>query len=102
MAEFARRKINFTAVKVNEQCNAMIKVMTESYAKAGNGNEMILNDLANACATKSQAEVTKDFISKSSYILRATLGGGAPGSSPAGKSATLKKAKPQPALWDTK
>jgi hypothetical protein len=53
MAEFARRKINFTAVKVNEQCNAMIKVMTESYAKAGNGNQMILNDLANACANKS-------------------------------------------------
>ena len=102
MAEFARRKINFTAVKVNEQCNAMIKVMTESYAKAGNGNQMILNDLANACANKSQDEVTKDFISKSSYILRATLGGGAPGSAPVSKSATLKKGKAQPALWDTK
>lgn len=48
MAEFARRKINFTAVKVNEQCNEMIKVMQDSYASVG-GAKMILNDLAHAC-----------------------------------------------------
>ena len=102
MAEFARRKIFFTAVKVNEQCNTMIKVMQDSYASVG-GGKMILNDLANAVKTKSAAEVTKDFIKESSYILRAAIGG--PGAAAGGKgkaAAAVKKAKPGPALWDTK
>ena len=102
MAEFARKKINFTAVKVNEQCNAMIKVMQDSYASVG-GAKMILNDLSHACQTKSAAEVTKDFIKESSYILRAAIGG--PGAAAGGKgkaAAAVKKAKPGPALWDTK
>jgi len=40
-------KINFTCVKVNDQCNKMIKVMTDSYTEGG----MALNitDLAKAC-----------------------------------------------------
>ena len=102
MAEFARKKINFTAVKVNDQCNAMIKVMQDSYASVG-GAKMILNDLSHACQTKSAAEVTKDFIKESSYILRAAIGG--PGAAAGGKgkaAAAVKKAKPGPALWDTK
>jgi hypothetical protein len=97
MAEFARRKINFTAVKVNESCNKMIKVMQDSYASV-NGTPMILNDLAHACSTKSAAEVTKDFIKESSYILRAAIGG--PGAG--GAAAGAKRAKALPALWDTK
>ena len=72
----------------------MIKVMQDSYASV-NGTAMILNDLAHACSTKSAAEVTKDFIKESSYILRAAIGGGA--GAPA-----AKKAKALPALWDTK
>jgi hypothetical protein len=98
MAEFARRKINFTAVKVNESCNAMIDVMKKSY-----GGNMIVNDLAHACKTKSAAEVTKDFIKASSYILRATIGGG-DGSTGLGSAPALKKSssKREPALWDTK
>ncbi len=100
MAEFARRKINFTAVKVNELCNAMIKVMQDSYASV-NGSNMILNDLAHACSTKSAAEVTKDFIKESSYILRAAIGGPAAGGT-AKAAAAAKKAKPGPALWDAK
>jgi hypothetical protein len=97
MAEFARRKINFTAVKVNEQCNQMIDVMKKSY-----GGDMIVNDLAQACSTKSAAEVTKDFVAASSFILRATLGGGDAKS--AKGAAALKKSavKRGPALWDTK
>jgi hypothetical protein len=65
---------------------------------------MILNDLAHACSTKSAAEVTKDFIKESSYILRAAIGGPAAGSAGGkGKDAAVaKKAKPGPALWDTK
>ena len=87
MAEFARRKINFTAVKVNESCNEMIEVMKKSY-----GGKMIVNDLAQACSTKSSAEVTKDFIKASSYILRATIGGGdAKGSGALGGATALKK-----------
>jgi hypothetical protein len=103
MAEFARKKINFTAVKVNEECNVMIKVMQDSYASVG-GAKMILNDLAHACSTKSAAEVTKDFIKESSYILRAAIGGPGAASSAKGKgaAAAAKKAKPGPALWDTK
>lgn len=60
MKEFALRKINFTAVKVNEDSNLMIKVMKKSYDT--HGMQLIVTDLAHACATKSQAEVTKDFI----------------------------------------
>lgn len=102
MAEFARRKINFTAVKVNESCNAMIKVMQNSYASVG-GAQMILNDLAHACSTKSAAEVTKDFIKESSYILRAAIGGPvAGGAKGKGGASVAKKAKAGPALWDTK
>ena len=77
----------------------MIKVMQDSYASV-NGSNMILNDLAHACSTKSAAEVTKDFIKESSYILRAAIGGPASGK---GKgAASARKAKAGPALWDTK
>lgn len=94
MEEFARRKINFTAVKVNETSNKMIGVMTKSYNKISGGSGMVVNDLAKACATKSQAEVTKAFVASSSYILRAALG--------KGDKASAKKAAGGPALWDTK
>ncbi len=90
MVEFATRKINFTAVKVNEQCNKMIDVMTKSFNSVG-GLALVVNDLSQACATKSNAEVTKAFVASSSYILRAALGG-------KGKSATTKSSP----LWDTK
>jgi hypothetical protein len=93
MAEFARRNIIFTAVKVNEDCNVMIKVMQDSYASV-NGRNMVLSDLARVCSTKSGAEVTKAFVKETSYILRAALGGGAPGAAAAPKQG--------PALWDTK
>jgi hypothetical protein len=78
----------------------MIDVMKKSY-----GGNMIVNDLAQACSTKSSAEVTKDFIKASSYILRASLGKGeAKGSTGLGSAPALKKSssKREPALWDTK
>jgi hypothetical protein len=49
--------------------------------------------------------VTKDFIKASSYILRATIGGGdAKRSGGLGSAPALKKSgsKREPALWDTK
>ena len=92
MQEFARMKINFTCVKVNESCNKMINVMRDSYQQGG----MALNvtDLASACQTKSQTEVTKDFIKATSYILSAAIGGGKPGAKAA---KVVRKGAP---LWD--
>jgi hypothetical protein len=83
MREFARNKITFTAVKVNERCNKMINVMKESYIQEG--MDLIVTDLAHAQANKSQAEVTKDFVAAASYILTAAVGVGA------GKKADFKK-----------
>jgi hypothetical protein len=96
MKEFARRQIHFTCVKVNEQCNLMIDVMKASY-----GAGLNITDLAHACSTKSQAEVTKEFVKAASYILSAAVcGGGKPGAKgakPAGK--IVRKSAP---LWDPK
>ena len=74
MKEFAQRNINFTAVKVNEESNLMIGVMKASYDSVG-ALQLNVTDLANACAKKSQAEVTKDFVEASSYIISAAVGG---------------------------
>jgi hypothetical protein len=52
MQEFARRKINLTLVKVNDSCNAMIKIMEDSYSAGG--MKLNITDLTNACRTKSQ------------------------------------------------
>ena len=51
MKEFAKSKVNFTIVKVNELCNKMIDVMKTSYEKEG--MQINITDLANACSTKS-------------------------------------------------
>ena len=76
MKQFAKRKITFTVVKVNDYCDLMIKVMTKCYIDEG----LVLNvtDLANACKHKSQAEVTQDFIKATSYILSVAVGNSGP------------------------
>lgn len=91
MKEFAKLKIAFTAVKVNEKSNKMIKVMEDCYEKEG--LKLFVTDLAKACATKSQAEITKDFVKAASYILSVAVGGGA---------AQLKKEPVGDPLWDIK
>lgn len=91
MKEFARRKITFTAVKVNESCNLMIDVMKKSYDSCG--MQLVVTDLAKACSTKSKADVTKDFIEAASYILSVAVGDGGP--------AQPKQLKGEP-LWDIK
>ena len=45
----------------------MIKVMQDNYS--ARGNTMNVTDLSHACATKTQAEVTKAFTSAVSFIL---------------------------------
>ena len=99
MREFAKRDIGFTFVKVNEQCNKMVKVMQENYDPSG--NYMNVTDLSHACATKTQAEVTKDFVAAASFILSAAVGGDAKGGKKgaAAKKKIKRSGKP---LWDTK
>ena len=46
MKEFAKKGVNFTLVKVNEECNAMIEVMKANY-----GANLVVTDLAKACST---------------------------------------------------
>lgn len=79
----------------------MINVMRDSYGQGG----MALNitDLAQACSTKSQAEVTKEFVAKSSYILSAAVGGASTkaGSKGGPKSAAKVVRKGDP-LWEPK
>ena len=99
MREFAKRNITFTFVKVNESCNLMIKVMKENYNVSG--TNMNVSDLAEAVRTKSAAEVTKDFVNATSFILSAAVGGKT--ATGKGKSKTIKKVKRTgPPLWDTK
>ena len=73
----------------------MINVMIEAYKTQG----LTLNvtDLAQACATKTQAEVTKDFVAAASYILSAAVGGKSTGK----KGGVAAKPRGQP-LWDPK
>lgn len=56
---------------------------------------MNVTDLVGACSTKSQAEVSKDFVKAASYILSAAVGGK---DGVAGAKKVAKKGKP---LWDT-
>ena len=96
MREFASRSIIFTFVKVNDSCNKMIKVMQENYDPSG--STMNVTDLSKACATKTQAEVTKEFVNAASFILSAAVGAGKGGKKSVGKKAK-RTSKP---LWDPK
>ena len=75
--------------------------MKENYNVSG--TDMNVSDLAEACQKKSAAEVTKDFVNATSFILSAALKGGAPATSGKGKSKTIKKVKRTgKPLWDPK
>ena len=95
MREFAKKDIQFTFVKVNEDCNLMIKVMQENYNPSG--KTMNVTDLSAACRTGSQEQVTKEFVNAASFILSAAVGGGGKG----GNAAKPVKRTTKP-LWDTK
>ena len=99
MREFANRSIVFTFVKVNDSCNKMIKVMEENFNPSG--NTMNVTDLSNACATKTQAEVTKEFVNATSFILSAAVGGGGKGKGSKREVAKKVKRTGDP-LWDPK
>lgn len=92
MKMFAARKINFSIIRVNNTVDKMIKVMRENY----DSDSMVLNvsDLEKSVATKSKAEVTKEFVAAASFILSATVG------RKGGKAAgAVKRGEP---LWEPK
>ena len=72
--------------------------MQENYDASG--NTMNVTDLSKACQTKTQAEVTKDFINAASFILSAAV----KGDDKKGKkgSAAKKVAHTGKRLWDAK
>ncbi len=71
----------------------MIKVMQENYDPSG--HTMNVSDLAHACATKSQAEVTREFVNAASFILSAIVDDG--------KKSPIKKVKrTTKPLWNPK
>jgi len=86
MKEFEEKGIAFTCIKLNEDCNKMIKAMQENHSN------LQVTDLAHATQTKSADEVTKMFVDSASYILRATVGAGK-----SGKSSAKAARKP---LWN--
>lgn len=78
----------------------MFSIMTKYYNKGGMVHQ--ITDFADAQKTKSAAELTKMFVDKASFILRANIGGGMGSKSKEEikKSSSLIKAG-QP-LWDPK
>lgn len=98
MKEFARREINFTIVKVNAQCNAMIDVMRTNYDQPN--RSMLVTDLEAACRSGSSAEVTQKFVEAASFMLSVAVGGPGKGK---GKKGVVKPVKREgDPLWDTK
>lgn len=73
----------------------MIQVMKASYDSAE--RMLQVTDLAHACRTKSQAEVTKDFVNAASFMLSVTVAGKGKGKKAA---AALAKAKRSEPLWN--
>ena len=77
----------------------MIKVMQDNYNPSG--NTMNVTDLSHACATKSQAEVTKAFTTAVSFILSNAVVSA--GDSKNGKKIkALVKKPPGKPLWNPK
>ena len=99
MRTFAQRGIGFTFVKVNDSCNKMIKVMQDNYNPSG--NTMNVTDLSDACATKSQAEVTKAFTTAVSFILSNAVVSAGDSKNGKKKKALVKKPPGKP-LWNPK
>lgn len=94
MKQFSDRGIEFTVIKVNNRCEKMIRVMESCYNI--NGRKLNITDLSDACAKKSSADITKDFVAATSFIMSRAVGN-AFGATSVGK--TAQKLEP---LWDPK
>lgn len=86
MKEFAKNKINFSIIRVDNSVDKMIKVMRDNY----DSEDLKLNvsDLQESVAKKTDAEVTKEFVTAASFILNAAVAG--------------KKINKTDPLWDPK
>ena len=85
MRIFCARKICFSVVKVNKNCDKMLKVMQGHYNTPA--MSLKVQDLSDAIKYKSHEEVTKEFVNAASFILSA---------------AVSSKGQKQEPLWDTK
>lgn len=92
MKIFAVRRINFNVIRVNNRIDIMIGVMKANYDS--DALKLSVSDLESAVATKSNEEVTKEFVAAASFILSASVG-----LKPTGK-ATRAHQKGEP-LWET-
>jgi len=68
MAEYFKKGIEFTAVKLEPFCQKQIDVMKQHHPN------MQVTDLDKASKTKSDAELNKMWISNASFILQAAVG----------------------------
>jgi len=92
MQEFAKQRINFSVVRVDPSVDKMIGVMRANYDSID--RKLIVTDLQNSVSTKSNAEVTKEFVAATSYILSVAVGG-------ADHKKVAKKVASEP-KWDVK
>lgn len=90
--------INFSLIRVNNECDKMIQVMRDNYDSAT--RKLEIQDLATAINTKTTAEVTKDFVSATSFILSKTIAI-IKGKLKGKKGAKASSVVSDP-LWDTK
>ena len=94
MKEVHSKDIQFTCIKLDNNCDKMITDMQKHHPS------MQVTDLVSATKNKSAAEVTKMFVDSASYILRATIGGAAKGGK--GAKSGRKAVKSGKTLWDPK
>jgi hypothetical protein len=92
MQEFAIRRVNFNVVRVDASVDKMVGVMRANYDSVE--RKLIVTDLQKSVSTKSHAEVTKEFVAATSYILSVAVGGTA-------HKGVAKKVATDP-LWETK
>ena len=90
MDEFYKNKISFTCIKLNNDCDKMIKIMKQHH------KDLHVTDMAKASQGKSAEEVNKIFVDSASVILRDKVGGK---DATGAKRTASKKGKP---LWDPK
>lgn len=92
MQEFAKRRVNFNFVRVDSSVDKMVGVMRANYDSVD--RKLIITDLEKSVSAKSHAEVTKEFVAATSFILSVAVGG-------ADHEGVAKKVASDP-LWETK
>lgn len=90
MAEFYKKGISFTCIKLNDMSDKMMGIMKKHHP------DLHITDMAEAVKGKSADEVNKLFIDSASVILRDKVGGR---DATGAKRTATKKGKP---LWDPK